>query len=29
LFGCFAPSVIHDRGTLLPFSDSLSTHSGE
>jgi hypothetical protein len=24
LFGCFAPSGIHDRGTLLPFSDSLS-----
>jgi len=24
LFGRFAPSEIHDRGTLLPFSDSLS-----
>src|SRR5215208_7601157 len=24
LFGGFAPSEIHDRGTLLPFSDSLS-----
>ena len=23
LFGRFAPSEIHDRGTLLPFSDSL------
>src|SRR5215210_5020257 len=23
MFGCFAPSEIHDRGTLLPFSDSL------
>ena len=24
LFGRFAPSEIHDRGTLLPFSDSLT-----
>src|SRR5215208_8336942 len=24
MFGCFAPSEIHDRGTLLPFPDSLS-----
>src|SRR5215210_9121126 len=23
MFGRFAPSEIHDRGTLLPFSDSL------
>jgi hypothetical protein len=29
LFGRFGPLEIHDRGTLLLFSDSLSTHFGE
>src|SRR5215208_3729274 len=29
MFGCFAPSVIHDRGTLLPFSDTLLTEFSE
>jgi hypothetical protein len=29
LFGRFGPLEIHDRGTLLLFSDSLSRHLGE
>src|SRR5215212_4635227 len=29
MFGRFAPSEIHDRGTLLPFSDSLLTEFSE